>query len=356
MESDVRTLSAFTYSAVTACLVFAAAAPALAIDAVKGKQYKLTPKHGPWMIMVTSFRDVKDADRKTDGLSAQEAADELVYELRQKGIPAYTFAQDGVIGKVDTINRLNQPDQRIYAAQRDMICVLAGNYDTREPKAQKTADETLRYIKAYFPKFMKSETKSGAIFRQGVKGPLSGAFLTINPLVKPEEIAQQTKNPDILKLNSGIDHALASLKKPYTVKVATFSGRSVTPLGNSMFAGNEKRFDEKLAGSQGQDVYDLDRAGEDASQLVQALRARGMEAYIYHDQFQSVVTVGGFDKTDDPRIRQIVMNLGAKLKTDPATGKEGMVAEVLTLPLNDGRTQAFVFDPQPKVIAVPRLK
>lgn len=367
----MRTVSAFICCVVLG-LSAAAATPASAIEAVRGKEYKLTPKHGPWMIMVASFRDVKDDQRKEKGLSAAEAAAELVYELRTNGIPAYTFAQDGKVEKIDTIDRLNRPDQRIYAAQRDMICVLAGNYElstsnlTGESgkvggklteKDDKIAEDTLRYVKAYFPKFMKEE-KSGAIFRltPGRKGPLSGAFLTINPLLKPTDVVQRKADPEVLALNSGIDNALVSLKKPYTVKVATFSGRSVTPLGNSMFAGNIERFDQKLAKPSDADSYDLNRAGEDATQLAHALRARQFEAYVYHDRFQSIVTVGGFDSPDDPRIRQIVANLGAKAKEDPATGKEGMVAEILTLKLADGRQQAWIFDPQPQLIATPRVK
>jgi len=372
MESVVRTLSPLV-RCLAICLAVAAASPASAIEAVRGKEYKLTPKHGPWMIMVTSFRDVKDEDRKEKGLSAAEAAAELVFELRSNGIPAYTFAQDGKVEKIDTIDRLNRPDQRIYASQRDMICVLAGNYDLsatesfadsgrqsaslKNKKDDKIADDTLRYVKAYFPKFLKEE-KSGGIFRltPGRKGPLSGAFLTINPLLKPSDVLQRKPDPEVLALNSGIDNALVSLKKPYTVKVATFSGRSVTPLGNSMFASNEERFDAKLAKPRDADSYDLNRAGEDATQLAHALRARQFEAYVYHDRFQSIVTVGGFDSPDDPQIRRIAAQLGAKPGTDPATGNEGMIAEVLTLKLADGRQQAWIFDPQPQLMATPRVR
>lgn len=68
MESIVRTLSPLVWC-VTCCLAVAATTPASAIEAVRGKEYKLTPKHGPWMIMVASFRDVKDDARKEKGLS-----------------------------------------------------------------------------------------------------------------------------------------------------------------------------------------------------------------------------------------------------------------------------------------------
>lgn len=366
----MRTVTPLSWCVALSVLA-ATASPASAIEAVRGKEYKLTAKHGPWMIMVASFRDVKDEERKEKGLSAADAAAELVYELRSNGIPAYTYAQAGKVEKIDTVDRLNRPDQRIYAAQRDMICVLAGNYELSSSdltnsnkltsrlaeKDDKIAEDTLRYIKAYFPKFMKDE-KSGAIFRltPGRKGPLSGAFLTINPLLDPHDVIQRKADPEVLALNSGIDNALVSLKKPYTVKVATFSGRSVTPVGTSKFASNPEKFDEKLAKPSDTDSYDLNRAGEDAAQLARALRARNIEAYVYHDRFQSIVTVGGFDSPEDPQIRKIATQLGAKPGTDPLTGKEGLVAEVLTLPLADGRQQAWVFDPQPRLIKTPRVK
>ena len=64
------------------------------VEAVKGKKYSLTRKHGPWMVMVAAIRDVEEERRISDGLTASEAADELVYELRKQGIPAYTYSID----------------------------------------------------------------------------------------------------------------------------------------------------------------------------------------------------------------------------------------------------------------------
>ena len=78
--------------AFVAGLVLWSSTSALAIEAIRGKEYKLTKRHGPWMIMVASFKEPPDV-RRTEGMTPKEAADELVYELRKKGIPAYTFSQ-----------------------------------------------------------------------------------------------------------------------------------------------------------------------------------------------------------------------------------------------------------------------
>ena len=66
-----------------------------------------------------------------------------------------------------------------------MICVLAGNYGSIDDAI---AQDTLNKVKKFHPKFLRN-TKNGAVTRNsGPKGPLAGAFMTINPLRKPEEI------------------------------------------------------------------------------------------------------------------------------------------------------------------------
>ena len=101
----MRTLKTIACLAVVASSLLAIPS-ASAIENERGKTYRLTEKHGPWMIMVTSFRNIREEDRKTEGLSAEEAAAELVFELREKGIPAYTYSQDGKVEKIETQDRL----------------------------------------------------------------------------------------------------------------------------------------------------------------------------------------------------------------------------------------------------------
>lgn len=331
------------------------------IEAVKGKQYRLTKQHGPWMIMVASFRDVAEPDRKTKGLSAQEAADELVYELRTKGVPAYTFSQDAQKGEIETVDRMGREDTRIFAAQRDMICVIAGNYESQDDK---TAERTLKYVKKYTPAYIKDQ-KNGAIYRKSTeKGPFGGAFMTINPLLDPSEIARKKPDYNLAKLNYGIQNALIDNKAKYTVQVATFTGRSVTPIANSSFAGREEEFDKNLLSTEdeatGRSRTNLGQSSEEAAQLAQALRLRGHNAWVYHDRFESIVTIGSFDNPNDPRIVDVVKNYGAKTKKDPTTGQDVIVGEILIPDRRQmgrrGAASMWVFDPQPKLIEVPRLK
>jgi hypothetical protein len=380
MEFVVRTLKLFV-TVLFAVLSLSAASQSHAIENVRGKPYHLTQKHGPWMIMVTSFRNVRDEDLRKDGLTAEQAAAELVFELREKGIPAYSFSQDAVKGQIDTHDRLGRDDRRIYAAQRDMICVLAGNYEAIDDSV---GQKTLLFVKKFHPKFLK-DTKSGAIVRadSAQRGPLMGAFMTINPLVDPKDVVQTTVDKETKFLNSHTSFPLIKNQHKYTVQVATFAGKSATPLGNSTYRGREGSFESKIAGETG---FNLARAADDADQLAVYLRSKKSpgaktalsEAYVYHDKFQSIVTIGGFDSPDDPQIRVVGQYYSPKWEPDlravsqarRATGAELTEEEKEQLPkvrtnhteylpsatAGGAPIQFWTFDTAPKVIPVPRIK
>ena len=358
-----------TQKSISSCLLAAlwlfSASSVGAIENDPKKDYPLNEKYGPWMVMVATFSDVHDERQKTKGLSAEEAADKLVHELRGKGIPAYSYAQDGRKEKIETFDRLGNKDERVYTAQHGMVCVLAGNYPKiDDPVAQKT----LTFIKRFRPKFM-SDTKSGAIARNPAdprKGPFSGAFLTINPLLKPSDVVRHKVDSETLHFNSGIDYPLIGLKRKYSLKIATFNGKSVVPLGSSRYAGHEENFDKALASS---GAHSLARAGEDATQLTYALRQNSaankslgrdhFEAYVFHDKFQSYVTVGGFDSENDPEIKKLAEIFAAKYKPDQNTGEYSLLGESLSLPgatPKDLPIHTWAFDPAPQLIEVPRLR
>lgn len=324
------------------------------IEAIPGKNYKLTKQHGPWMVMVASFRDVQD-ERRQDGLTAREAADKLVHELRELGVPAYTFEQEGFTEKIERVDRLGRVNEGVYAAQRGMVSVLAGNYNDLEDK---TAQKTLKSIKRLTPKFMEDK-KSGAIFRvtPGRPGPLAGAFMTINPLLSPEEVARRKVDQEVLQLNSGLEYPLIASKKNYTLKVATFTGRTMVPGQRMSDEQAASEFDRRLKAS-GQ--VSLNEAGEDAMWLAKTLRERGYEAYVYHDRYQSIVTIGATDSPDDPAFAKAVQNFGAKRTIDPQTQREVEVGEAITLTdhkkKNGPPLKVWVLDAYPEVMKIPRVR
>ena len=125
-------------------------------EAIQGKRYTLTNQHGPWMIMVASLSDVKGANR-THGLTAWEAADTVVYELRTKGIPAYTYAVDEETDELDGPNSVQNAARRVIARQGG-ICVLAGNFKSIDDDQ---AQAVLKWIKEKFNSSIIDEKKGG---------------------------------------------------------------------------------------------------------------------------------------------------------------------------------------------------
>ena len=96
------------------------------VEAIQGKRYTLTNQHGPWMIMVASLSDVKGANH-TDGLTAWEAADTIVYELRSKGIPAYTYSVDEETVDIDGANSVQNAARRVISRRLETF-VLVVNF------------------------------------------------------------------------------------------------------------------------------------------------------------------------------------------------------------------------------------
>lgn len=358
------------------------------IEAVKGKQYKLTKQHGPWMIMVATLSE-PPAEYKTQGITPAEAADQLVYELRQKGIPAYVFSHNDVIDELRTTDRLGRVRNQSYVAQRGSISVLAGNYKHSEDPV---AAKTLEFIKAkklkpnqevFEPKLLAKEKAHGGYTKQYLSGavarttpgrptPLSGAFLTINPLLSPQEVSQREVDPLLVKLNSESEYSLARNQKKYTLVVASFYGQAQTKLGRK--AEEKAALDFKVSSA-------LDDGGLNALQLCQALRNgkyavpsnhprseptfKKFDAYVFHDRNRSLVTIGGFDSADDPEIRRLFEQFRAKEQFNQGSKQKVLTAEKLMIPAVPPRgsetdptwqpEKLWIFDPQPIVMAVPKL-
>ncbi|MEX2286082.1 MAG: hypothetical protein WD648_03270 [Planctomycetaceae bacterium] len=345
------------------------------IEAERGKQYQLTKEHGPWMIMVANFRSVREEDR-TEGMSPKEAADELVFELRSKGIPAYACSQGSLSAQLGEQGAIpGQKARGKYRPQEESITVLAGNYESPEDKV---AQKTLAHIKKYQPKFMRGGEKkgryinklsNGGVYRKtpGRPGPLSGAFLTINPTLTPEEARQKKGSPLLVKLNSGGEYSLLENPGQFTLIVASFYGKAVTlsrPNRISTVSGGavnmtpENRLQAIKENFKVSDA--LDKAAEDAWELAKTLRqTRGIPAYVWHDEHRSIVTVGSFQSPNDSRINEWAEKFGAKVRQHPVTKQEILAAEAVTIPqeIKPGMKpeKQWILDPVPKLMKVPTL-
>ncbi len=316
------------------------------VEAVKGKRYLLHHDHDPWMIMVTSLRDV-DPLMRGKGLSAWEAADAIIYELRDLGIPAYAYHQE------------EQKDRSGgFVARQEYIAILAGGFDSPD---NKLAQRVLKYIQKDFDPDILRRDGNGAILPKG-KGdsqPFRRAFIAPNPLKSEDELGSRQLDPLITKLNSGSGD-ISLLRNPgkFSLKVATFSGGTVVQVAGKEDDSHLKLFNEKF----GQGVGE---AGVSAWQLATALRqarklgyGQDYDAWVYHDKYKSYVTIGSFNDPNDPRLEALAREFEAKYKPDPqVAGRDTLTPELFSIPKNPrGKAlpdKLWFFDSKPRVIAVP---
>ena len=320
------------------------------IEAVRGKRYRITPRHGPWMIFVASLQ----------GSTAREAADTLVYELRRLGIPAYTFAQSQRSGSVKTKDRVGRTSRRELTSRKSAISVIAGNYPTiKDWRAQKT----LKYIKRFHPKMITGGTYMKT---PGRPSPFSGAFLVRNPLLPA---GKKPISNLVRQLNAGERHTLLGNRGRYTLVVATMMGRSHTVqetallrakqtfrVGDSLDQAADKA--RRLARILNDNSY-LAKLARSNPQLADILARDQFKAFVLHERYRSIVTVGEFASPQDPGIRPLLELFRGKQKPDPRTGLQRLTPEYILVPGATRRNpldQILPFDPNPRVMAVPSLK
>lgn len=339
----LRTICLITLSAILAPTSLLAAR----IDATPNRTYRITKQHGPWMIMVASLTEAPQ-ERRREGIAAEDAANQLVYALRKRGIPAYAFRLSEVKSQRD-----GQPLRGSYRSQRDSISVIAGNYSNVDDRvAQRTRD----FIKNLtLDDLHLNEWKGSAAFRPtpGQPGPFSGAFLTLNPLLTQEEIARTKRDPLLLRLNGNGEYSIVKNNGKYTLTVATFKGKSRTGIGESNY---QKALQLLKVDST------LDQAAEKAWKVARMLRegmfqgnqqGRTFDAYVFHDKYQSMVTIGSFDSPQDPRIPAIAQIFRAKQHTG-TNGKAFATGESIVIPGRNPET--VIFDPVPTLIEVPKIR
>jgi hypothetical protein len=105
----------------------------------------------------------------------------------------------------------------------------------------------------------------------------------------------------------------------------------------------------------------IDQAAMKATAMCEALRARGIEAYQFHDRTESFVTVGSFndygqERPDkkieiNPAIHQIMQNFGPIKRSIPGSDQAGLQARVEKA---NGYPGGIPFDPHPWPVQVPR--
>lgn len=294
--------------------------PRKRVEADPNATYPLAESHGPWLIMAASFNS-EDGERE---------ARELVHELRSKfNLPAYYYGMtferdDDRPGR--GLDTYGAPIRRRYARGSQVLehAVLVGEFlQIDDPEAQ----TLLERVKTLQPEALQVDTGEPSsqnlvqwrqfqrylhqkVGKPVTKGPMGHAFLTRNPLLPKEYFAPVGVDADVAKWNADFEFSLLKCPKKYSIKVATFRGRT------SLKAANDAIEDQP--GVRRAEASDPLVVGvKSAHDLTVALRSKGWEAYEFHDRYESYVTVGSFDemqRTPDGRLApatreaQIIVN------------------------------------------------
>ena len=332
------------------------------IEADPEKEYTISEENGPWMIFVASFA----------GDGAEKEANDLVLELRKRyKLEAflhrkhydYRDAFDG-LGIHPNSTAQNVRARRMVHQQRiafNEIAVLIGDYESvDDPAAQKN----LKTVKHARPECMDITKGRGttshfsglrAIQRRlspdqetKKKGPLGHAFVTRNPVLPDSFFTPKGLDEFVLGMNKNVEHNLLDCPGRYSVRIATFRGNVVI---------DQRTVDDIQTGRREFNSR-LDEAIEKAHRMTLALRERGVEAYEFHDRYESVVTVGSFNTVGMPRA-------DGKIEIDPAVHRVIKAFSPVKQPLKDGYGRQLAglkprmvanipCDVQPVPVEVPR--
>lgn len=282
--------------------------------------YPLGEQDGPWMVKVASFR----------GPGAVGHANALAKELRESHrIEAYVYRfqlqlPDDLKANQEYIQRFKErfgvrprlPKEYLNAPEVNWV-VLAGHFDGPDDR---NARRWVKYLKKLIPKSVPEHVWDSMryIKKDGTKSlPLYQATLTRNPLLPKNEV--DGIDPDTARLlwnmNDDEPYTVFNVSAPITIMVKQFVGLSVTDKSKDpssiMTKLNPFAREESL----------LDKAGPDAILLAGHLRKMGIEAYVYHGIYSSIVCVGGYQGPDDPRLLDDVRKLESvqvgELKLEP---------------------------------------
>ncbi|MEO2045559.1 MAG: hypothetical protein ABGX16_03175 [Pirellulales bacterium] len=280
------------------------------VEADPNANYNLTKQHGPWLIMAASF----------SGQEGQTQALDLVLEMRRRySIPAYYYR---MAFKQDDLNPGRGIDQyggtikRRFQRGRQVVehAVLIGEFPTiDDPEGQKL----LTRVKTLEPNSLESTAEDGTSqslstvrrYHDQLKkqlgyssnhGSMGHAFFTRNPMLPREYFVPQGVDQDVAKWNKGLEYSLLKCPGKFSMKVATFRGRSTI---KQVSDNDTKKKVRKAA-----DDDPLVIAARKAHLLTIALREKGWEAYEFHDRHESYVTVGSFEEGRQVATGKIVLS------------------------------------------------
>lgn len=278
------------------------------VEADPNKLYPITPDAGQWVICAASYM----------GDDAHELARQTIHQLRRRdNLPAYFFDYSEQERK-EMQDYLKGRKGRVRI--QDQCGVLIGGF--KDEKSARDALNDIKHLK--MPELDLGAQKSAydthfdpATGKQVRINPFANAFVTRNPSV-PRSQQEPEKDPFLKSLNDGESYSLLKNPKPWSLAVKGYVCSTAYTSG-----GASSSFLDKLwPGKNTSDV--LGAGAAQAHELARILRELGMDAYVLHLRKQSLVTVGGFDGPDDPKLQQAILKVRAwqeknirTLGTDP---------------------------------------
>jgi hypothetical protein len=261
------------------------------VDANPDKDYTLTEVEGPWLILAETFT----------GPTGEQQAKQLVLELRRDfDLPAWVYHEKFDFSRPDIdVGPNHKPLRYANPSSYEAFAVLVGEFDSVDhpdidamlsrikklepatfanvtPESEVGAMSAIRRMHSQLNDLLKAENRAA-------RGPMFNAFVTRNPIL-PESFTQSPEvDSFVRKLNQDVEHSLLKCNGKFTVVVRTFEGLSTTVIN-----GRTKNDIEP-------DKDRLDSSMALANKMVTALRAKGVEAYEFHDRSRSLVTIGSFD-------------------------------------------------------------
>ncbi len=345
--------------------------------------WRITPQTGPWFILVKSYSRPPRRDPQDPSPTALELAETLAREIRETHrVQAFLFeyiseerkqqmeaiaqARERARLFAEQLDKLRreaqlqgmeflEPDRKIRVMTvnyNDQIAVLVGPFQSEED-----ASKALAIVKKWpAPKgqvrgaslmdwgvVMRPGPDGKPVMENGFLNPYVTAIVVPNPTVRRTPAQpQQGIDPLIVQLNEGRPYNLLRATKPWTLAVKSFHA----PV-QLILPGNAGLVRKPSSSASGADV--LQAAAGQAEALAESLRRLtdaqgrplGLETFVLHTRYGSVVTVGQFDSPYDPelhRVRELLQKLTLKVTHDrggvqPVAGAPQLLDAIIPMPV-----------------------
>lgn len=277
------------------------------VEADPNKEYPIKPEAGPFAICVKSYI----------GKDARELANRLALHLRQHGWPGYVYdytAEEKRKDKelIEERYRGIPPEARLHKTihVEPQWAVFIGGYRDFDGASNDLAKvKQLPEPKDDSKDFLDPQTRQ--LYHLNT---YAQCMASRNPTVPMPKRDPNAPDPAWKGLNSGRPYnLLTKCGKPWTLVVAQFRGtaviqpRSTTDKVLGMIGLGGKSGDMlEASAAQAEEVARVLSVG---FKPVDGSPALKFDAYVLHTRTGSIVTVGGYDRIDDPRMAAVANKL-----------------------------------------------